>query len=175
MDFDAGAADGAVEVGGGGVFAEAEGEGFELLVEGGGGVVAGAGDAAAVEVDGGEGLEDVVELAAGEGEGDGGVAGDLAGVLEEADAVFVERDAGDGEGVACGCLRGGCGGWLSAGRVRARQRWGGERRVMAAVWRMSGVVLRCGCGLRHRRGGNGSWCGLEFVSWTAECGGSFLP
>ena len=99
VDLDAGAADGAVEVGGSGVFAEAEGESFELLVEGCGGVVAGAGDAAAVEVDGGEGLEDVVELAAGEGEGDGGVAGDGAGVLEEAYAVFVEGDAGDGEGL----------------------------------------------------------------------------
>ncbi len=98
VDFDAGAADGGVEVGGGGVVVEREGQGFELLVERRGGVVAGAGDAAAVEVDGGEGLEDVVELAGGEVDGDGGVAGDAAGVLEEADAVFVEGDAGDGEG-----------------------------------------------------------------------------
>ncbi len=103
-DFDAGAADGGVEVGGGGVVVEGEREGFELLVERRGGVVAGAGDAAAVEVDGGEGLENVVELAAGEVDGDGGVAGDVAGVLEEADAVFVEGDAGDGEG--CGAIRG---------------------------------------------------------------------
>ena len=97
VDLDARAADGGVEVGGGGVFAEGEGEGFELLLERRGGVVAGAGDAAAVEVDGGEGLEDVVELGGGEVDGDVGVAGDVAGVLEEADAVFVERDAGDGE------------------------------------------------------------------------------
>ncbi len=98
VDGDAGAADGVVEVDVGGVGGEGEGEGFELLVEGGGGVVAGAGDAAAVEVDGGEGLEDVVELGGGEVDGDGLVAEDAAGVLEEADAVFVEGDAGDGEG-----------------------------------------------------------------------------
>ena len=115
VDFDAGAADGVVEVGGGGVFAEGEREGFELLLERRGGVVAGAGDAAAVEVDGGEGLEDVVELRGGEVDGDVCVAGDVAGVLEEADAVFVERDAGDGE--AGGLVRRGvrwCGGGTDA-------------------------------------------------------------
>ncbi len=105
---DAGAADGVVEVDVGGVGGEGEGEGVELLVERGGGVVAGAGDAAAVEVDGGEGLEDVVELGGGEVDGDGLVAGDAAGVLEEADAVFVEGDAGDGERVGFG-LGGLCG------------------------------------------------------------------
>lgn len=68
-----------------------------MLLEWCGGVVACSGDAAAVEIDGGEGLEDVVELRGGEVDGDGLVAGDGAGVLEEADAVFVESDASDGE------------------------------------------------------------------------------
>ena len=62
VDFYAGAFDGLVEVGGGGVFGECEREGLELLREGRGGVVGGSGDAAAVEVDGGERLEDIVEL-----------------------------------------------------------------------------------------------------------------
>ena len=97
MDLDARAADGVVEVDGGGVFAEAERQGLELLLQRRGGVVARAGDAAAAEVDGGERLQDVVQLCGGEVNGDGLVAGDAAGVLEEADAVFVERDAGDGK------------------------------------------------------------------------------
>ncbi len=92
-----GSAECGVEVGGGGVLVESEWEGLELLLEGRGGVVAGSGDAAAVEVDGGEGLEDVVELSSGEVDGDGLVAGDAAGVFKEADAVLVEGDAGDGE------------------------------------------------------------------------------
>ncbi len=57
-----GSADGGVEVGGGWVFAESEGQGLELLLERSGGVVACAGDASAVEVNGGEGLENIVEL-----------------------------------------------------------------------------------------------------------------
>ena len=96
-DFDVRSAEGGVEVGGCGVFAEREWEGFELLIEGRGGVVTCAGDAASVEVDGGEGLEDVVELRGGEVDGDGLVAGDVARVLEEAYAVFVEGYSGDGE------------------------------------------------------------------------------
>jgi hypothetical protein len=59
---------------------------------------------------GGERLEDVVELCGGEVDGDGLIAGDAAGVLEEADAVFVEGDAGDGELRGCGGF--GAGGWL---------------------------------------------------------------
>lgn len=117
-DLDVCSAEGGVEIGGGGVFAEREREGFELLIEGRGGVVACAGDASAVEVDGSEGLEDVVELSGGEVDGDGLIAGDVAGVLEEAYAVFVEGYAGDGElrgffgrgGFGCGLLwRGPCG------------------------------------------------------------------
>ncbi len=92
-----GSADGGVEIGCGGVIAEGEGKGFELLLQGCRGVVAGSGDAAAVEVDGGEGLEDVVELGGGEVDGDGLVAGDVARVLEEAYAVLVEGYSGDGE------------------------------------------------------------------------------
>jgi hypothetical protein len=91
------AANGGVEVGDAGVFGEREGERFKLLLERSGGVVASAGDAASVEVDGGEGLEDVVELGGGEVDGDGLIAGDGACVLEEAYAVFVEGHAGDGE------------------------------------------------------------------------------
>jgi hypothetical protein len=41
-------------------------------------------------VDGGEGLQEVVELGGGEGDGDGLAADDAAGVLEEADAVLAE-------------------------------------------------------------------------------------
>jgi hypothetical protein len=92
-----GSADGGVEVGGGGIFTESERECFELLIEGRGGVVACAGDAATVEVDGGEGLEDVVKLSGGEVDGDGLVAGDVARVLEEAYAAFVKGDSSDGE------------------------------------------------------------------------------
>jgi hypothetical protein len=44
-DFDAGAAQGGEEAGEGGLFGQAEGKRFELPVEWGGGVVAGAGDA----------------------------------------------------------------------------------------------------------------------------------
>ncbi len=55
----------------------------------------------------GEGLENVVELGGGEVDGYGLVSTDLARVLEEAYAVFVERDAGDwklrgGRGMAGG-------------------------------------------------------------------------
>ncbi len=119
-DLDAGATDGGVEVRGGNdaaVLAEAEGEGLELLVERGSGVVVGSGDAAAVAVDGSEGLEDVVELGSGEGDGDGLVAGDAAGVFEEAYAVFVEGDVRDGELVGLRyCLRlGGCDGGVRLG------------------------------------------------------------
>ena len=124
-DGDARAADGVVEIDVRGVARKVERQGFELLVERRGGVVAGARDAAAVEVDGGEGLEDVVELGGGEVDGDGLVAGDAARVLEEADAVFVEGDVGDGELLdgdvgRGGFLGGGVGrAWAEAARGRA--------------------------------------------------------
>lgn len=95
MDFDAGAANGGVEVGGGGVVAERDRQVLELLLERCGGVVTDSGDAASVEVDGGEGLEDIVELVGSEREVDGGVAADVPGVLEKAYAVFVEGNVGD--------------------------------------------------------------------------------
>ena len=94
--FDALAAEGLEELGGGGVFVHAEGKGFELLGEGGGGVVVDAGDAAATLVEDGEGLEDVVELGGGEVDGDALVAGDGADVFEVADAVLVEDNLADG-------------------------------------------------------------------------------
>ena len=132
------AADGVVEVDVGGVVGEAEGEGFELLLERRGGVVAGAGDTAAVEVDGGEGLQDVVELGAGEVDGDGLVAGDVAGVLEEADAVFVESYAGDGEG---GWLGGSGPGWRGGACGSGLAGWrggagglGGGRAFWGSCW-----------------------------------------
>ena len=109
VDLDAGTADAVVDVDGGGGFAEGEGKKFELLLEGRGGVIGGSGDAAAAEIDGGKGLEDVVELGAGDVNADSLVAGDLPGVLEEADAVLVEGDAGDGE------LGGGVGGARDGG------------------------------------------------------------
>ena len=129
-DLHAGSADRVIEVDVGGIGREGEGESFELLVEGRGGVVAGSGDAASGEVESGEGLEDVVELGRGEVDGDGLVSGDAAGVLEEADAVFVEGDAGDGElgGVFWGGmgLGAGIGGSGLARRVkRSREAEGG--------------------------------------------------
>ena len=96
-DLDAGTAQGVVEVLLGGLFAEGEREGVELLGQGRGGVVVGAGDVTATEVYGGEGLEDVVQLGRGEVEADGLIAGDAAFVLEEAYPIFVERDVGDAE------------------------------------------------------------------------------
>ena len=106
VHLDAGAADGAVEVRCGRVFAQRERQVLELLIERRCRVVAGTRNAAAIEVDGSERLEDIVELAAGEGERYGGIAGNGSGVLEEAYAVFVERDAGHGKArrVPGGCL-----------------------------------------------------------------------
>ena len=96
-DFETGAAESAVELGEVGFFFEREAESADALAERGFGIVVDAGDAAAVEIEDGEGLEDVVELAAGEIDADGCVAVDVAEVLEVADAGFVEDDAADGE------------------------------------------------------------------------------
>ena len=115
--LDALAAEGVEELLGGGVVVHGEGQGFELLGEGGGGVVVDSADAAAVFIEDGEGLEDVVELGAGEVDGDVLVVGDLAQVFKVADAVFVEDDLADGEGLGWGGVGGGCvfgavvGGW----------------------------------------------------------------
>ena len=114
-DLNAGTAQGAEEILLCGLLAEGEGKGAKLLVERCGGVIAGAGDAAAAEVDGGEGLKDVVELGGGEVEGDGLVAGDMAGVLEEADAVLVEGDVGDRQARRVG----GCGRRRGTGAARS--------------------------------------------------------
>ena len=145
-----------------GSVAEGEGERLELLLERRGGVVAGAGDAAAVEVDGGEGLEDVVELGGGEVDGDGLVAGDAAGVLEEADAVFVEGDAGDGELVGCrrcgrfGGRDGGVGLGLGGGDRGDKKADEGRDRECAHGRNLS-YGRRCDCCVdRLRRGGKGS-------------------
>jgi hypothetical protein len=108
-DFDARAAKGGEEAAVGGLCWQPDRERFQLLVEGRGGVVVGAGDAPAVEVDGRERLEGIVELGARKGEGDGRVAGDRPSVLEEADTVLVEGDMGYGEScreVQRGCVSG---------------------------------------------------------------------
>jgi len=64
-------------------------------------------------------LEHVVELGSGEVDSDGLIAGDSAGVLEEADTVLVEGDAGYWKlGRNRGCLGShGChsGGWFCGG------------------------------------------------------------
>jgi hypothetical protein len=96
-DFDALAAQGLKELGGGGVITHAQRKGFELLGERGGGVVIDSGYAAAAFVKDGKGLEDVVELGRGEVDGDALVVGDGAGVFKVADAVFVEDDLADGK------------------------------------------------------------------------------
>ena len=80
-----------------GFFFERETESAETFAERSFGIVVDAGDAAAVEIEDGERLENVVELAAGEIDADGFVAADVAEVLEVADAGLVEDDAADGE------------------------------------------------------------------------------
>ena len=80
-----------------GFFFEREAECAEAFAERGFGIVVDAGDAAAVKVEDGERLENVVELTAGEIDADGFVAADVAEVLEIADAGLVEDDAADGE------------------------------------------------------------------------------
>ena len=92
-----------------GFFFQREAESAEAFAERGFGIVVDAGDAAAVEIEDGERLENVVELAAGEIDADGFVAADVAEVLEVADAGFVEDDAADGElgGGGFGCAWGG--------------------------------------------------------------------
>ena len=79
-----------------GFFFEREAESAEAFAERSFGIVVDAGDAAAVEIEDGEGLENVVELAAGEIDADGFVAANVADVLEVADAGFVEDDAATG-------------------------------------------------------------------------------
>ena len=105
-NLETGAAESAIKFREIGFFFEREAEGAEAFAERGFGIVVDAGDAAAVEIEDGEGLENVVELAAGEIDADGFVAADVAEVLEVADAGFVEDDAADGEfgggGFVCG-------------------------------------------------------------------------
>ena len=92
-----GAAESAIEFREVGFFFEREAESAEAFAERGFGIVVDAGDAAAGEVEDGERLENVVELAAGEIDADRFVAADVAEVLEVADAGLVEDDAADGE------------------------------------------------------------------------------
>ena len=91
------AAEGAVEFREIGFFFERETKSAEAFAERSFGIVVDSGDAAAVEIEDGERLENVVELAAGEIDADGFVAADVAEVLEVADAGLVEDDAADGE------------------------------------------------------------------------------
>ena len=92
-----GAAEGAIKFREVGFFFEREAKSAEAFAEWSLGIVVDAGDAAAVEIEDGERLENVVELAAGEIDADGFVAADVAEVLEVADAGLVEDDAADGE------------------------------------------------------------------------------
>ena len=92
-----GAAESAIEFREVGFFFEREAESAEAFAERSFGIVVDSGDAAAVEIEDGERLENVVELTAGEIDADGFVAADVAEVLEIADAGFVEDDAADGE------------------------------------------------------------------------------
>ena len=121
-----------------GFFFEGKAEGAEAFVERGFGIVVDAGDLAAVKVEDGEGLENVVELAAGEIDADGFVAANVAEVLEIADAGFVEDDAADGEFGG-----GGFGGRGGAWRGRV---CGGRRlRCGLRAWRRGRIVLGSGC------------------------------
>jgi hypothetical protein len=95
--LETGAAESAVKFREIGFFFEREAECAEAFAERSFGVVVDAGDAAAIEIENGEGLENVVELPAGEIDADGFVAADVAEVLEVADAGFVEDNAADGE------------------------------------------------------------------------------
>ena len=113
--LDARTAERSIEVGGGGFVSEAERDVFELLVEGRAGVVIHAGDAAASEVEGGEGLEGVVELRRSEIDGDGLGPSHSAGVLEIPDAVLVEHHSPHGKPRPIP---------RSGRRVRARRRGG---------------------------------------------------
>ena len=122
-DFDASAAQSAEQVGHGGLFAEGETQGSEAMGERSFGVVVDAGDAAAGEIENGEGIEDVVELGAGEVDMHAVAATDAAQVFEEADTVFVENDAAHGK----------IGRWLGGAVVvggGGSARWGGGRRSL---------------------------------------------
>src|SRR6185312_11422367 len=146
---DARAADGGVEVGCRGVLPKGKRQGFELLFEWRGGVVVRAGYAAAVEVDGRERLQHVVELRGGEVDGNVGVAADVAGMLKIADTVFVERDAGDGEGsgVVRHGMRGGCLGDDNRGRFLGGE--SGDDEEQSGVRGESHEGLPLGYGVRR--------------------------
>ena len=124
-DLDALAAQCLEEFGRGGVVGHAQRKRFQLLGERRGGVVVDAGNAAAALVEHGERLQHVVQLRRSEVDGHALVAGDGAGVLEVADAVFVEDDLADGQvfdGAWSRALRGGC--WFGCGMCGSL---GGER------------------------------------------------
>ena len=61
----------------------------QLLIDRGDRVVADVGDRAAVEIEGGQRLQDVVQLSRRELDGDVGVAGDGTDVLEVTDAALI--------------------------------------------------------------------------------------
>src|SRR5262249_38700657 len=84
----------------GGVAGEVDGEGLQGPLQGGVGVVADGGDVAAVEVAQDHGLDQVVDVADGEGQVDARRALDGALALEEADAAGEQHHLGDGQGHA---------------------------------------------------------------------------
>jgi hypothetical protein len=77
---------------------DGQGDLGEELLQGLGGVIGHRADVAPLQVEHGERLEDVADLGLLEGKRQRGVALHGALALEVADAVFVEHDAGDGEG-----------------------------------------------------------------------------
>ena len=96
-DFDASAAEGAEKFGLGWFFAESEAKCGQAAGQRGFGIVINAGDAATGQVEHGEGIQDVVELGAGEVNVDVLAAVDGAEMLKKADAVLVKDDAANGE------------------------------------------------------------------------------
>ncbi len=89
--FHAGSPHGAEEIGEGAFVADREAEFVELAVGRERGVVADGGDAAAVQVEDSEGLENVVELAGGEGDGDVLLALYGAPMIEVPNSVLIEN------------------------------------------------------------------------------------
>ncbi len=96
-DFEARAAQGIQKLGRGWVLAYGQMQGAETPLEGSVRVVADAGDASLAEIEDGQGLQHVIQLRGGELYVYVLAVAHPAGVLEVADAVLVENDAGYGQ------------------------------------------------------------------------------
>ena len=100
MHFDACAAQGGKEIHSGKLLAKRQTQRLQTFIEGRDRVVADAGDVAVAQIHGGQRLQNVVELAGGEVDGEILIAMDASGVLEVSHAILVEHDPLDWQATA---------------------------------------------------------------------------